>query len=143
MWKGTFQLQFPTVAYLFIAKNLYSIYFIWNNSPWTPHWDETQFKFMLLLCTETNFFVSPLTWFQLWGCIHITFHCWPVLLWCCFIGKFCILKSKTIPCFASNQGEANIEKEIQPRQQTYSLFQVPLCSTIKIYVSYRVNMSIN
>ena len=69
------------------------------------------------LCTKSN--KTPLfqNLFLSRRCIHITFHCCPVLLWCCFIGEFCIFKSQIIPCFASDRGEANIEKTsiIQPR----------------------------
>ena len=69
---------------------------------------------------STNFLwqhVTPLSpkiypfQFLLHGGTYITFHHPPALLWCCFIGKFRIFKSQIIPCFASNQGEANREKE--------------------------------
>ena len=59
--------------------------------------------------------------FLLRRCIHITFYCRPVLLWCCFIGEFCIFKSQIIPCFASDRGEANILNEIHHPTQTFLL----------------------
>ena len=74
------------------------------------------------LCTNKTTFFQNL--FLLRCFIHITFHCRPVLLWCCFIGEFCIFKSQIIPCFASNRGRGKHWKEIHHPTQTFLLLVI-------------------